>query len=41
MYVSQDGDKAFGWSQLEIARCLEKIKIVKLCITVPETDTGG
>ena len=40
-YVSQDGDKTFGWSQLQERECLEKVPVVKLIATVPETDTGG
>ena len=41
IHVSQDRDKAFGWSQFRGMGCLEKVKIVKLYITVPQTNTGG
>ena len=35
IYVSQDGDEAFGWSQLRETQCLEKVKIAKLHALVP------
>ena len=41
MHVAQARDEAFGWSRFKVEKCLEKLIIVKLNISVPETDTGG